>query len=130
MGIALGIVAVSTASIFTAMHRGRRAIAGHRRLPGDHCQPGVDAVGALAPAGGAGRFTRRQWLLARRPVSFWACISRAWISSLAYTTVASSVVLVSASPLFVALIAAAVLAREALAASIGRALRSHWRARR
>ena len=55
------------------------------------------------------RLTAREWGLA---LASGVCLGLhfgAWISSLAYTSVASSVVLVSTSPLFVAVIAAAFL---------------------
>ncbi|MCC7360851.1 MAG: DMT family transporter [Anaerolineales bacterium] len=56
--------------------------------------------------------TRRQAGLALVSGAFLGLHFGAWISSLAYTTVASSVVLVSTSPLFVALIAAVALREE------------------
>ncbi len=51
----------------------------------------------------------RAWGLALLSGAFLGLHFATWISSLAYTTVASSVVLVSSSPLFVALISAAAL---------------------
>jgi drug/metabolite transporter (DMT)-like permease len=57
--------------------------------------------------------TRREWLLAIVAGVFLGAHFGAWITSLAYTSVASSVVLVSTSPLLVALISSAVL-REPL----------------
>lgn len=60
--------------------------------------------------------TRRQWGLALLAGSFLALHFAAWISSLEYTTVASSVVLVTTTPLWVALASPFVLKE-----SIGRA---------
>lgn len=51
------------------------------------------------------KMTRREWMLALLSGFFLAVHFATWISSLAYTTVASSVVLVSTSPLWVALLA-------------------------
>jgi drug/metabolite transporter (DMT)-like permease len=53
--------------------------------------------------------TPRAWGLAFISGVFLGAHFATWISSLAYTTVASSVVIVSSSPLFVALISAAIL---------------------
>ena len=55
------------------------------------------------------RLTPRAWGLAALSGVFLGLHFATWISSLAYTTVASSVVIVSSSPLFVALISAAAL---------------------
>jgi len=55
------------------------------------------------------RMSARAWGLAVLSGAFLGVHFATWISSLAYTTVASSVVLVSSSPLFVALISAAAL---------------------
>ena len=51
---------------------------------------------------------RRQWLLAFLSGAFLGLHFGLWINSLAYTTVASSVVLTSSAPIFVALISAVV----------------------
>jgi drug/metabolite transporter (DMT)-like permease len=53
--------------------------------------------------------TRREWLLACLSGAFLGLHFGLWINSLAFTTVASSVVLTSSAPIFVALISAAFL---------------------
>jgi drug/metabolite transporter (DMT)-like permease len=55
------------------------------------------------------RMTRKEWLLALLSGLFLALHFAAWVTSLEYTTVASSVVLVTLSPLIVALISTFVL---------------------
>ena len=59
------------------------------------------------------RLTRREWLLAIASGIFLALHFASWITSLEHTSVASSVVLVSVSPLFVALLSTFLL-REPL----------------
>jgi drug/metabolite transporter (DMT)-like permease len=105
--IALGIAAVSAASVFTryAQQAGVSSlvIAAYRV---------TIATLVLAPFALVRHrhelraFTQRQWLLAATSGVFLGIHFAGWITSLAYTSVASSVVLVSASPLFVAIIAA------------------------
>ncbi len=59
------------------------------------------------------RLTRREWILAALSGIFLALHFSTWITSLEYTTVTNSVVLVSTSPLWVAL-AAPIFLKEAL----------------
>lgn len=61
--------------------------------------------------------SRTEWVLAALSGVFLGLHFGAWISSLAYTSVASSVVIVTSSPLFVALLAAVFL-RETLTRSM------------
>jgi drug/metabolite transporter (DMT)-like permease len=106
LAIGLGILAVSTASLLIryAQNDGvpSLVIAAYRLAL---------ASLVLAPfalwrhAAELRALTRRQWLLILTSGLFLGAHFAAWISSLAYTSVASSVVLVSSSPLFVALIA-------------------------
>lgn len=63
------------------------------------------------------RLTKREWALAQLSGVCLGLHFGAWISSLAFTTVASSVVLVSTSPLFVAIIATVWL-RERLSRAV------------
>jgi drug/metabolite transporter (DMT)-like permease len=114
LGIGLGILAVSTASLFIRFAQSdgvpSLVIAAYRLAL---------ASLVLAPfaIGGHGpelrSFTRRQWALVLTSGVFLGAHFAAWITSLAYTSVASSVVLVSSSPLFVALISVVVF-REKL----------------
>jgi len=114
LGLLLGILAVSTASIFIrfAQRDGAPAliIAAYRL--------GFAAL-LLAPVALAGyrrelaQLTGREWRLALLSGLFLGGHFATWILSLAYTSVASSVVLVSASPLLVAL-ASPLFLREAL----------------
>jgi drug/metabolite transporter (DMT)-like permease len=118
LGIGLGLVAVSTASLLIRYAQSEGVpslvIAAYRLSL---------ASLVLAPfavwrhASELRRFTRRQWALVLTSGVFLGAHFAAWISSLAYTSVASSVVLVSASPLFVALIAALAL-REKLSRAV------------
>lgn len=114
MGIGLGVLAVSTASIFIryALAAGapalviaawRLALASLVLLPIVLTRHRAE-LRALTP---------RQIGLALASGLFLALHFGAWITSLAYTTVANASVLVSTSPLFVALIAAVFL-RERL----------------
>jgi drug/metabolite transporter (DMT)-like permease len=110
LGIVLGIAAVSTASVFTryAQQAGvpSLVIAAYRvSLASLVLAP----FALLRHREELRAFSRRQWLLAATSGIFLGIHFAGWTTSLAYTSVASSVVLVSASPLFVALIAAAVL---------------------
>ena len=114
VGIGVGILAVSAASLFIRYAQAEGVpslvIAAYRLSL---------ASLVLAPFA-IGRhwlelraLNRRQWALVLTSGFFLGAHFAAWITSLAYTSVASSVVLVSSSPLFVALIAALVL-RERL----------------
>jgi drug/metabolite transporter (DMT)-like permease len=114
IGIGLGILAVSAASLFIRFAQSdgvpSLVIAAYRLSL---------ASLVLAPLALARqraelrRLTGRQWALVLTSGVFLGAHFAAWITSLAYTSVASSVVLVSSSPLFVALLAAVVL-REKL----------------
>ena len=110
LGLGLGILAVSSASLIIRLAQSAGApslvIAAYRL--------GLASL-VLAPfalwrqAAELRAFTSRQWLLVLTSGIFLGTHFAAWISSLAYTSVASSVVLVSASPLFVALLSATAL---------------------
>lgn len=106
-GIVIGILATSTGAIFIRLAQAEGApslIVAAYRL-------GLASL-LLAPValwrGHAElrSLTRRQWGLALLSGAALAVHFGAWISSLAYTSVANSVVLVSTNPLFVALLAA------------------------
>jgi len=113
LGIGIGILAVSTASLLIRYAQGAGVpslvIAAYRLAL---------ASLVLAPfalwrhASELRAFTRWQWLLMLTSGIFLGAHFAAWITSLAYTSVASSVVLVSSSPLFVALIAALALSEK------------------
>lgn len=114
VGIGLGVLAVSTASIFIryALAAGapalviaawRLALASLALLP----------VILTRPRAELRTLTPREIVFALVSGLFLAIHFGAWITSLAYTTVANASVLVSTSPLFVALIAALFL-REKL----------------
>jgi drug/metabolite transporter (DMT)-like permease len=114
LGIGLGILAVSTASLFIRYAQAdgvpSLVIAAFRLALASL----VLAPYALSRHGSELRgFTRRQWALVLTSGVFLGAHFAAWITSLTFTSVASSVVLVSSSPLFVALLAAVVL-REKL----------------
>ena len=110
LGLGLGILAVSSASLLIRFAQSAGApslvIAAYRLAL---------ASLVLAPlaiwrqAAELRALTSRQWILVLISGLFLGIHFAAWISSLAYTSVASSVVLVSASPLFVALLAACAL---------------------
>lgn len=114
MGLGVGLLAVSTASIFIRYAQADGApsliIAAYRLTL---------AALVLLPLvlwrhrAELGRLTGRQWLLTGLSGIFLGLHFGTWISSLEYTTVANSVVFVSTAPLFVALMAAALL-RERL----------------
>lgn len=110
LGLGIGLLAVSTASIIIrfAQNDGAAslAIAAYRLT--------LASLFALPLALWRGRaelhaLSRREWALASVSGAFLGLHFGLWITSLAYTTVASSVVLVSTAPLFVALIAAVFL---------------------
>ncbi len=104
IGIIIGLPAVSAASLIinAALQAGAPplVVAAYRL---------AFASLALAPLAWARyrpellRLTRRDWLLAAGAGLFLGLHFGTWITSLQYTTIASSVVLVSASPLFVGL---------------------------
>jgi drug/metabolite transporter (DMT)-like permease len=106
LGLLAGIVAVSTAAIFIrfAQQEGASSIViAAARLT-------ISGL-ALAPLALTGhrsdlrRLTRGEWLLALLSGAFLALHFASWITSLEYTSVASSVVLVTTTPLWVALFA-------------------------
>jgi len=110
LGLGLGLCAVSTASILIRYAQAggapslviaawRLTFAGLILLPVVLWRYRAE-VRALTP---------RAWALALASGLFLGVHFATWISSLAYTTVASSTVLVSSAPLFVALISAAAL---------------------
>jgi len=114
LGIGLGLAAVSTASLLIRYAQAdgvpslviaafRLALASLVLAP----------LALLRHSAELRRLTRRQWALVLTSGVFLGAHFATWITSLAYTTVASSVVLVSTSPLFVAVLAA-VLLREKL----------------
>jgi drug/metabolite transporter (DMT)-like permease len=114
LALALGILAVSTAAIFIRLAQ-REApslvIAAYRLT--------LAALVLAPPALLAGRtrwrsLTRRAWLGAAAAGLFLALHFASWITSLAYTNIASSVVLVTTTPLWVALLTPFTL-REPLA---------------
>ena len=103
--IFIGILAVSTSSIFIRFAQASAPsliIAAYRLT--------IAAIFLIPAAIGPGKtdlkkLTGKQIILAIVSGIFLACHFATWISSLAYTTVASSVVLVDTSPLWVALLA-------------------------
>ena len=116
LGLLAGIAAVSTASIFIrfAQNEGAPSIViAAARLS-------LAALG-LAPFALTRHraelrgLSRREWLLALLSGTFLALHFASWITSLQYTSVASSVVLVTTTPLWVALFAPVVL-REKIGA--------------
>jgi drug/metabolite transporter (DMT)-like permease len=110
LGIVVGIAAVSTASVFVRFAQQAGApslvIAAYRLALASLLLAPVVAWRQRAEVR---RLTRRQWGLALLSGAFLGVHFGAWISSLAYTSVANSVVLVSTSPLFVAILAALTL---------------------
>jgi drug/metabolite transporter (DMT)-like permease len=110
LGIGLGLLAVSTASLLIRYAQAEGVpslvIAAYRLALASL----VLAPYALTRYGSELRgLQRRQWALVLTSGIFLGAHFAAWITSLAYTSVASSVVLVSASPLFVALMATVLL---------------------
>jgi len=114
LGLLAGISAASTAAIFIrfAQHEGAPSIViAAARL--------TIASLILAPLAltryrsDLRRLSRREWVLALLSGLFLALHFATWITSLEYTTVASSVVLVTTTPLWVAILAPLVL-RERL----------------
>jgi drug/metabolite transporter (DMT)-like permease len=109
LALGFAILAVSTASIFirfAQQHAPSLTIAALRLA----IATVVLAPIAIARHGTELRSLRRQeWLLAALSGAFLALHFATWVSSLEYTTVASSVVLVSTGPLWVALLSPALL---------------------
>lgn len=114
LGVGLGLLAVSTASLFIRYAQAEGipslVIAAFRLALATLVLGPFALSRQWAELRG---FTRRQWALVLTSGVFLGVHFATWITSLAYTSVASSVVLVSSSPLFVALLAAVVL-RERL----------------
>ncbi len=109
-----GIAAVSTASIFIklAQNEGAPSIviaAARLTLAAVLLAP----LALLRYRNELKELTRREWLLALLSGLFLAIHFASWITSLQYTSVASSVVLVTTTPLWVALIAPLVLHERA-----------------
>jgi drug/metabolite transporter (DMT)-like permease len=100
--VTLGILAVSTASIFIrqAQHQAPSLVVATYRL-------GLATLGLIPFAIGKRKellsFTPKQWLLALGAGGILALHFASWITSLEYTSIASSVVLVTTTPLWVAL---------------------------
>jgi len=110
LGISVGILAVSTASLLIRLAQSEGVpslVIAAYRLALASLALAPFALGRRVPELRA--FTGRQWALVLTSGLFLGVHFAAWISSLAYTSVASSVVLVSSSPLFVAILAAVVL---------------------
>ena len=110
LGLGLGILAVSSASLLIRFAQSAGApslvIAAYRLALASLV---LAPVAIWRQSAELRALTARQWLLILISGIFLGVHFAAWISSLAYTSVASSVVLVSASPLFVALLAASAL---------------------
>ncbi len=112
LGLLAGILAVSTAAIFIrfAQAEGAPSIV----IAAARLTLSALALAPFALTGGRSdlrRLTRREWLLALLAGVFLALHFAAWITSLEYTSVASSVILVTTTPLWVAL-AAPLVVRE------------------
>ncbi len=114
LGLLLGIAAVSTASIFIKLAQNEGApsiVIAAARLT-------ISAV-LLAPLAllkyraDLRSLNKKEWLLALLAGLFLAVHFASWITSLQYTSVASSVVLVTTTPLWVALAAPLVLHEHA-----------------
>jgi drug/metabolite transporter (DMT)-like permease len=124
LGLLAGIAAVSTASIFIRFAQSDGApslvIAAARM---SLAALGLAPIALTRYRAELGRMTRREWLLALLSGLFLALHFASWITSLQFTSVASSVVLVTTTPLWVALAAPLVL-RERLGrgAALGLAL--------
>lgn len=117
LGILGGILAVSTASIFIrfAQQDAPSLVIAAFRLSLAALILGPIALTRFRAELGA--LTRREWLLAALSGFFLALHFATWISSLEFTSVASSVVLVTTTPLWVALLAPLVL-REPITKAI------------
>lgn len=105
LAIPFGILAVSTASIFI---RYAQAEAPSLVIAAGRLSIAALVLSPLALTrhrGELSALSRRDWLLALLSGFFLAVHFATWITSLEYTTVASSVVLVSTSPLWVGLLA-------------------------
>jgi drug/metabolite transporter (DMT)-like permease len=110
LGLLAGILAVSTASIFIklAQNQGTPSVViAAFRLSLSSLVLAPLALSRYRPALRA--LSRREWALALLSGTFLALHFTVWITSLQYTTVASSVVLVTTTPLWVALFSPLVL---------------------
>ena len=102
MVVLMGILAVSTASIFIrqAQQEAPSLVIAAYRL-------GLAALGLIPFAYGKRKeilgFSKKQWLLALGAGGILALHFASWITSLEYTSIASSVVLVTTTPLWVAI---------------------------
>jgi drug/metabolite transporter (DMT)-like permease len=119
-----GILAVSTASIFIKFAQTEGApsivIAAFRLTL---ATLGLAPFALTRYHSDLRRMTRHEWLLALLSGVFLALHFATWITSLQYTSVASSVVLVTTTPLWVALLSPLVLhERVGVAANLGLAL--------
>lgn len=104
IGIAIGILAVSTGSIFVRYAQGMvpsLVIAAYRLFLATLI---LSPLALIRHRGDLQHLDRRQSGLALLSGAFLALHFATWISSLEYTSVASSVVLVSTAPLWVALL--------------------------
>ncbi len=122
LGLGAGILAVSTASIFIRLAQQGGApslvIAAYRLALASLI---LIPLALWRRRAELRALTRREWAWAAASGVFLGAHFGTWISSLAYTTVASSAVIVNTAPLFVALISAVFL-REKLSRAIGMGL--------
>lgn len=105
LGITLGILAVSTASLFirfAQQHVPSLAIAAYRLSIATLV---IAPYALIRYKGEILALGRKEWLLGLLSGVFLAVHFATWITSLAFTTIASSVVLVATTPLWVALLA-------------------------
>jgi len=109
-GLGVGVLASSTAAIFIlfAQHAGAPSIviAAYRLTIASLILAPLALTRYRSELGG---LRRSQWVLVLLSGTFLAVHFASWITSLEYTSVASSVVLVSTTPLWVALLSPLVL---------------------
>jgi drug/metabolite transporter (DMT)-like permease len=107
LGLGLGLVAVSAASLLIRYAQSEGVpslvIAAYRLTLASLV---LAPIAVWRQSAELRAFTGRQWALVLTSGIFLGAHFAAWISSLAFTSVASSAVLVSSAPLFVAIIAA------------------------
>lgn len=101
VALAIGVVSVSFAAIFIRLADAPPLVIAAYRL----CLASLVILpfGLVRSAGELRRLSRRDILLALLSGAFLAVHFALWISSLRYTSVATSVVLVTASPIFIAI---------------------------
>jgi drug/metabolite transporter (DMT)-like permease len=120
VGLGIGLLAVSTASILIRYAQGAGlpslAIAALRLI---FASLFLLPVALWRRRAELRALSRREWALGALSGAVLGAHFGTWITSLAYTSVASSVVLVSSSPLFVALISALALRERLSRASVG-----------